>query len=122
MSYDLIFWRGTTTDAPKDVLQRFSRLEPVDGIIPLHKDEVIEAFRSAFQGGIEIKSRLSGGGIIYGPMFELELYEQLNFIWVTCSWEILKQPQLLQKLTIAGYCRLGCHMYNPQIDEFTRAM
>ncbi len=122
MSYDLLFWRGGLRDAaPRELLEKFSRLEFVDGVVLLNRKEVIEAFRRAFQGEIEIESSAVEAEVICGWLYEVRLNEPLQCLWVTCSWEVLKQPQVLQKLTIAGYCHLGCHMYNPQIDEFVPA-
>lgn len=119
MSYELLFWRGDVPDStPKELLEKFSRLESVVGVALINKDEVIEAFRKAFQGEIEIESSPLGPEVIYGWLYEVRLNMPLQCLWVTCNWEVLKQPQVLQKLTIAGYCHLGCHMYNPQIDEF----
>jgi hypothetical protein len=119
MSYDLVFWRGNSAEKPSDVLQKLSRLEIVDGLEVLDKEEVINAFRSTFGQDLKVELAADGGDeYIHGWLFSFQLYKPLSCLWVTCGWKVLEQPQVLQKLTIAGYCRLGCNMYNPQIDEF----
>jgi hypothetical protein len=122
MSYDLIFWRGVTAECPQDVLAKFGRGEAVDGIEPLERAHVIATFNEVFEGEIRVEPASDEyGDYLQGWMFELRLREPLRCLWVHCAWDILKQPQLLQKLAIAGHARLGCHMYNPQIDDFLPA-
>ena len=93
MSYDLNFWRGMEAESPKDLLAKFSRLETADGVEPLEKEEVIAAFRRAFQGQIEVELSEDSDDHIFGRLFALPLYKPLRFLWITCGWEVLKQPR-----------------------------
>lgn len=119
MSYDLLFWRGPTTDSPAAVITKFSRSQAVDGVEALDRTEVVEAFRSVFGEDLEIDKESDGRcTAIHGWLFSVELRGTIDYLWVTCNWKVTQHREVLEKLIAVGYERLGCHAYNPQIDEF----
>jgi hypothetical protein len=119
MSYDLIFWRGITSDKPGDVLKKLSRGEAVEGLELLDRERIVAVFGEVFEGKIRIVPAYDEyGDCLEGPMYGVRLREPLRSLWVTCAWGIVKQPDLHRRLIIAGYDRLGCHLYNPQIEKF----
>lgn len=100
-------------------MEKLSRSQPVAGLELLEVDAVVDAFKKAFDGQIEIESD-AGKRItaIHGWLFSVLISEPLGSIWVNCSWAVTKHPEVVDKLLYTGYELRGCNAYNPQVDEF----
>jgi hypothetical protein len=113
MSYDLIFWRGIAEDTPTNIYNRLNREEHVEGILELSRKEVVAAFLIEFPDLEEEDSELleQGFAVVMSA-------SPIKMIIINCSWNILKQPDILEKIQRAGFLHLRCNYYNPQINEF----
>jgi tetratricopeptide (TPR) repeat protein len=116
MSYDLIFWRGPAGEEPSATYLRLVRGDWVAGIQELSVEEVRAAFREEFP---DLKERGPEHLGFLGPLFDvLLLAPPIRAVFVCCAWGVLKRPEILEKIERAGYTRLRCHLYNPQVNEF----
>ena len=94
MSYDLIFWRGKTGEAPVDVYRCLTRKEQVHGIGELSRDEVHAAFVAEFP---DLKDE---GKELLGPGFSVMLYASpIRLVAVCCAWGVVKRPEILEKIS-----------------------
>jgi hypothetical protein len=116
MSYDLIFWRGPAGEEPSATFHRLNRGDSVTGVQVLYVEEVRAAFREEFP---ELRERAPGLHGFRGPGFDVALSAPpIRLVFVCCAWGVLERPEILEKIKRAGYTRLRCHLYNPQVDEF----
>jgi tetratricopeptide (TPR) repeat protein len=116
MSYDLIFWRGQAGEEPSATFHRLNRGDSIAGVQELSVEEVRAAFREEFPDLKERGPELRG---FLGPGFDIALSAPpIRLVFVCCAWGLLKEPEILEKIKLAGYTRLRCHLYNPQVNEF----
>lgn len=113
MSTDLAFWRGRTTEKPRDVYLKLGESEQIDGLEPLDVEAVLAALGKEFAGWRHEANMWTYQPDEYGngPSFDLSISEQGAIF--TCYG--LEHTQLNQIIDVMlGF---DAPLYDPQLDE-----
>jgi hypothetical protein len=120
MSYDLYFWRQTKalSQKPEEIVDLLSADEPVSGIAAFPRDRVRAIFRKFFPEIVDGDFQLDweGAGSYFQVEFSHATEKDVHMIVVTCGYELLKAPDVMNRITEACGI-LGCALFDPQSDE-----
>jgi hypothetical protein len=120
MSYDLYFWRQTreVTDDPNSVLNLLSEDRPVTGITAFPTEKVRQTLTQAFPEMVNDGLQLlwEGAASYFLVNFGYANERHVHLITVSCGYELLKTPDVLNRL-VEACAELGCALYDPQVGK-----
>jgi hypothetical protein len=115
MSYNLVIWKGPATADADRTWARLRDNEPVDGLEPLERDVVFQAFESVFDNDVERQE----SGSMAGPDFDVLVADNRPYAQICCAWSVLETERgarvLGEILQVAD--RLGARVFDPQTSS-----
>lgn len=117
MSYDLYFWRQTKafTKKPEEIIDLLSADEPISGVASFPRERARAAFKEFFPDIVDGDFQLDweGAGSYFQVAFSHANEKEAHMIIVTCGYELLKTPAVMNRIIEAGGV-LGCAVFDPQ--------
>ena len=114
MSYNLAFWSGGDDLDPADTYRRIDGTEPVEGVVPVDRELVVQSFAERLPGWTWGGQFLSPPGVDPengSPSFDVDIGAQMvQFVGYGMTGDAANA-------IIDAMRPLGFRLYDPQTDE-----